>query len=240
MRLTAVADLRDRAFRQISDGQRQRVLLARAVCQEPKVLVMDEPASFLDIRCQLELLSLLRELRTQRGIAVILSMHELEFARRVSDTAACIRAGKIDRIGPPEEILTAAYLDQLYDLPAGSYAEFFQRKADNQREADKEKSTRQTSTADSQTSPAYSFVQNRDCEMFPCHKGVERSEFNCLFCYCPLYALGERCGGNFRYTEKGIKDCTNCNFPHVREHYRALLSRFPELAELAKAKRDKI
>ena len=47
----------------------------------------------------------------------------------------------------------------------------------------------------------YSFFQNRDCEYFPCHQGADPENFNCLFCYCPLYALGEKCGGNFRYTE---------------------------------------
>ena len=65
----------------------------------------------------------------------------------------------------------------------------------------------------------YAFFQNRACEFFPCHKGADAENFNCLFCYCPLYALGRKCGGNFRYTEKGIKDCTNCQFPHKRENY---------------------
>ena len=54
---------------------------------------------------------------------------------------------------------------------------------------------------------------HKNCEFFPCHKGAEPENFNCLFCYCPLYALGEKCGGNFRITEKGIKDCTNCRLP---------------------------
>ena len=59
----------------------------------------------------------------------------------------------------------------------------------------------------------YSFFQNRDCEFFPCHTGVPEEEFNCLFCYCPLYALGETCGGNFVYLENGIKSCMSCSFP---------------------------
>ena len=77
------------------------------------------------------------------------------------------------------------------------------------------------------------FFQNRECRFFPCHKGVAEEEFNCLFCYCPLYALGDRCGGNFRYTDSGVKDCTNCSFPHRRENYRAVLKRFPEISALA-------
>ena len=60
----------------------------------------------------------------------------------------------------------------------------------------------------------YSYFSHKKCEYFPCHKGVDPENFNCLFCYCPLYALGDKCGGNFRMTEKGIKDCTNCQLPH--------------------------
>ena len=82
----------------------------------------------------------------------------------------------------------------------------------------------------------YAFFQNRDCKYFPCHK-TEMEDFNCLFCYCPLYALGDRCGGNFRYTEKGIKDCTNCLIPHSPGGYEYVLSKYPEIAELAKQNR---
>ena len=82
----------------------------------------------------------------------------------------------------------------------------------------------------------HAFFQNRDCKYFPCHK-TEMEAFNCLFCYCPLYALGDRCGGNFRYTEKGIKDCTNCLIPHSPGGYEYVLSKYPEIAELAKQNR---
>ena len=80
----------------------------------------------------------------------------------------------------------------------------------------------------------YQFFQNKDCEFFPCHGGVEERDFNCLFCYCPLYTLGEKCGGDFGYTEAGVKSCVNCAFPHRRENYEALLRRFPELCALAR------
>ena len=62
----------------------------------------------------------------------------------------------------------------------------------------------------------------------------EGTEFNCLFCYCPLYALGERCGGAFTYNEKGHKDWTHCMIPHRRENYGRIIGRYAELAELAK------
>lgn len=61
----------------------------------------------------------------------------------------------------------------------------------------------------------YKFIQNKECEYFPCHKMADESKFNCLFCYCPLYMLGEECGGNFRYSH-GIKDCSNCIVTHTK------------------------
>lgn len=84
----------------------------------------------------------------------------------------------------------------------------------------------------------YSFFQNRQCKYFPCHKGGGE-DFNCLFCYCPLYALGDGCGGNFRYTEKGIKDCTNCRIPHSPGGYDYILKNFGKISDLAKANRKK-
>ena len=79
----------------------------------------------------------------------------------------------------------------------------------------------------------YQFFQYRECEFFPCHTGVAEADFNCLFCYCPLYTLGEKCGGSFTYTEKGVKSCEVCGFPHHRENYASLLKRFPEICALA-------
>ena len=78
----------------------------------------------------------------------------------------------------------------------------------------------------------YAFFQNRECEFFPCHKGADAENFNCLFCYCPLYALGRGCVGYFRYTEKFIKYCTNCQFQHKRENYDKVTGRFQEIVEL--------
>ena len=80
----------------------------------------------------------------------------------------------------------------------------------------------------------YKFFSHRECEYFPCHKGVNPEEFNCLFCYCPLYALGKECGGNFKITEKGYKDCSDCTIPHRIENYDRIISRYKDLAELVK------
>ena len=83
----------------------------------------------------------------------------------------------------------------------------------------------------------YSFTQHTACEFFPCHKTDKPEDFNCLFCYCPLYTLGSKCGGNFVYLENGHKDCSNCLVPHRRSSYSYIISKYPELAELAKKNR---
>ena len=82
----------------------------------------------------------------------------------------------------------------------------------------------------------YDFFQNRECEYFPCHRGADPERFSCIFCYCPLYALGEHCGGSFTYTEGGIKDCSNCLRPHLRENYNAICAGMQGILELAKKK----
>ena len=82
----------------------------------------------------------------------------------------------------------------------------------------------------------YAFFQNKDCEYFPCHSCADQENFNCLFCYCPLYAMGDQCGGNFSYTEEGFKDCTNCLRPHRRENYDKILESMAGILELAKKK----
>ena len=82
----------------------------------------------------------------------------------------------------------------------------------------------------------YKFVQNRKCEYFPCHDGADREKFNCLFCFCPLYALGDKCGGSFSYTQEGIKDCSGCLRPHRVENYEKIMEKIGFVLDLAKKK----
>lgn len=121
MELVNVWGLRDRDFMQVSDGQRQRILLARAICQEPRVLVLDEPSNYLDIHYQIELLHVLKRFVASREVTIIMSMHELALARNISDRVICVKGSSIFASGTVGEIFTNEVIDALYDLVPGSY-----------------------------------------------------------------------------------------------------------------------
>jgi len=114
-------ELADRDFDAISDGQRQRVLLARAICQEPEIIVLDEPTSYLDIRHKLELLSILRSMAKERGITVIMSLHEIDLAQKISDKILCVKGEVISRFGTPGEVFSEEVIRDLYGLDQGAY-----------------------------------------------------------------------------------------------------------------------
>lgn len=121
MDATGVTALAERDFSHVSDGQRQRVLLARALCQEPRVLLLDEPTSYLDVRSQLDVLQLLRREARERGIAVVASLHEIDLAQKAADHVICVKDGRVMCQGSPDEVLTAERVAELYDLAPGAY-----------------------------------------------------------------------------------------------------------------------
>ena len=114
-------DLAEQDFTTLSDGQRQRIMLARALCQEPEVLILDEPTAYLDIRHKIELLDILREMAHERGITVIMSLHEIDLATKISDYLLCVKGETIEAFGPPEDILAEGVIERLYDIQRGSY-----------------------------------------------------------------------------------------------------------------------
>lgn len=123
MELVHVTEIRNQDFTKISDGQRQRVMLARAICQEPELVILDEPTSFLDVRYKLDFLSVLQALKEKKGLTVIMSLHELELAERISDKLLCIRQGFVERFGTPEEVFQPGFLTFLFGVEAGSFDE---------------------------------------------------------------------------------------------------------------------
>jgi len=116
MQLTHITDISEKDFGKISDGQKQRVMLARAICQEPEIVILDEPTSYLDIKYKLEFLLLLQEMREKKGLTVIMSLHELELAKIVSDKILCLKGEYVERYGTPEEIFESDFIERLYDM----------------------------------------------------------------------------------------------------------------------------
>ena len=125
MAVVHATELGPRDFNAISDGQRQRVLLARAICQDPEIIILDEPTSFLDIRYKLELLSILRNMAKKKGITVIMSLHEIDLAEKISDKIICVKGDRIYRYGVPEDIFEEEAIRELYSIDNGFFDPLF-------------------------------------------------------------------------------------------------------------------
>ena len=124
MELTDTSGLSDKYFSEISDGQKQRVMLARAVCREPKVLLFDEPTSFLDIHYKLTFLEMLDRLRKERNIAIVMSLHETDLASRISDTVMLLKNGECTGIGDPGVLLDRNALIKHFDISESLYDKY--------------------------------------------------------------------------------------------------------------------
>lgn len=121
MALVHATDLAHRDFMTLSDGQKQRIMLARAICQEPEIIVLDEPTAYLDIRHKIELLDILREMAHECEITVVMSLHEIDLATKISDYLICVKGDTIAAFGSPDEILKENMIESLYDMRKGSY-----------------------------------------------------------------------------------------------------------------------
>ena len=125
LEMVNASDIADRQFSMTSDGQRQRIMLARAICQESALIVLDEPTSFLDIRYKLEILTVLKKLARERGTGVLMSVHELELARAAADYVICFKDGRVFAEGEPDEIFNDALISELYGLDMDGYDKCF-------------------------------------------------------------------------------------------------------------------
>lgn len=103
---------------EISGGERQKVLIARAISQEPQVMILDEPTSNLDLRCQLEVLNLISDLAKKHGLCVVMAMHDLNLAARYSTRMAMLKGGRIHASGAPDSLFDKDILREVYGVEA--------------------------------------------------------------------------------------------------------------------------
>ncbi len=115
---TQLEAFRDRSVEQLSGGERQRAFLALALAQSPQVLLLDEPTTFLDMRYQLELLELLKDLNQQQNLSIITVLHDINLAIRYSDRIAMLRQGRLVAIGSPDEVINPENLHQGFGVEA--------------------------------------------------------------------------------------------------------------------------
>lgn len=119
LEVTQLVEYRHREISQLSGGQRQRVWIAMALAQNTKVLFLDEPTTYLDIRYQLEILNLVRKLNKEYGITIVMVLHDINQAVNFSDEIIGMKHGKILMAGNPEEVVTTESMSQLYDIQLG-------------------------------------------------------------------------------------------------------------------------
>jgi iron complex transport system ATP-binding protein len=119
LRYVGLADFPGRPFFELSSGERRLVLIARTLAQQPAILLLDEPTTFLDPRHEIEILELVRRLAAEKGKTVIVTLHALDMAMKYSDVMIFMKGGGIVAAGPPEDILSEALLKEVYDIDMG-------------------------------------------------------------------------------------------------------------------------
>lgn len=208
--LMNIEKLSDMPFTSLSDGQKQRTLIARAICQDPEYMIMDEPTSYLDIRHRLELIDVIKKL-SKENVTIIMSLHELELALEVSDRVLLVKSDGTTVCEETKAVIESGVIKELYGLTNEMY-ERVKKQLQNKSDSDNRNHA--------------SYFLNKECKSYPCHK-VSEDKFNCMFCYCPLYPYDD-CGGTYTYTSSGIKSCMDCTFPHDRDNYGAVIKKLKE------------
>lgn len=114
---TGTLGLANRSIHALSGGEKQRVLIARALAQEPRLILLDEPTSFLDLKHKRDIFRLVSSLSRERGLSVVLVSHDIDLAARHCQRLVLLRNGGVCVAGKPDEVLTAANLELVYDCP---------------------------------------------------------------------------------------------------------------------------
>lgn len=123
METTGTIHLKDRYFSQLSDGEKQRVMIARALVQEPELIILDEPTSHLDIKHKIEVIRILQKLSNKKNITCILSLHDIDLALKGCQTVMLINEGRVIAHGTPEEVVVSGVINDLYDIKGARYNE---------------------------------------------------------------------------------------------------------------------
>lgn len=118
---TGLSNLKDQMLATLSGGERQRAWIAMTICQQPEILVLDEPTTYLDVNHQIEILELVRELNKSLGITIIMVLHDLNLAIRYSDYLYAIKNGNIYYKGKPEDVVTKDFLADVFCLDVHMY-----------------------------------------------------------------------------------------------------------------------
>ena len=116
MEMMDISHLAMRPFNELSAGQHQRVMLARGLAQEPEILLLDEPTANLDIRHQMDVIRLLKQLAVRNGLMVVMISHDLNIAAKYSDNIIMMSKGQIYAVGKPADVITAANVKEVYDV----------------------------------------------------------------------------------------------------------------------------
>ena len=124
LKKTGVEDLQERYFHTLSGGEKQKVLLAKCLAQETKILCLDEPTTFLDLKYQIEFSDLLKKLKSENHFTVLLATHDLSFLRNCCDHVVFLKQGEVIQSGTTKELLTTSHVAKLFDLPRSSLKGF--------------------------------------------------------------------------------------------------------------------
>jgi iron complex transport system ATP-binding protein len=114
---THCLELAERSIHELSGGEKQRVLIARALAQEPAVVLLDEPTSFLDLRYKKEIFDLIFSLTHDTGLSVLVVSHDIDFAAQYCDRMVMLKGGRIYSIGTPDKVVTASNIEAVYECP---------------------------------------------------------------------------------------------------------------------------
>ena len=119
--MTGLSHLGERILSTLSGGERQRAWIAMTIAQEPEILILDEPTTYLDVSYQVEVLELIRHLNRALGITIVMVLHDINLAARYSDLLAAIRGGTLFAAGTPEEMVTEKHLRDIFEIEAAVY-----------------------------------------------------------------------------------------------------------------------